>query len=239
MDPTKKITIVYAHQCVPNQEGYVHPRIRNIVYGALQTSFKRLGDRTVSRSRPGFSCRTGEQGCCFPRLMVYWSKLRTTRKRLCSDKDKGGNAMYTSSMTPEKALAGFGSVDCAQHVFGEFAPQLGVDREISLKISAYFGGGMWEGATCGAVVGALMSIGLKYGQGDSPDPEKKNLMLQKGAEFKARFAEKYGSCLCKEMLGYKIPEEMEQIMAENKFGNVCCHAVTEACRICSEILNEE
>ncbi|MBR3060523.1 MAG: serine hydrolase [Oscillospiraceae bacterium] len=35
MDPAKKITIVYAHQCVPNQEEYVHPRIRNIVYGAL------------------------------------------------------------------------------------------------------------------------------------------------------------------------------------------------------------
>ena len=35
MDPAKKITIVYAHQCVPNREEYVHPRIRNIVYGAL------------------------------------------------------------------------------------------------------------------------------------------------------------------------------------------------------------
>ena len=35
MDPAKQITIVYAHQCVPNQEGYVHPRIRNIVYSAL------------------------------------------------------------------------------------------------------------------------------------------------------------------------------------------------------------
>ena len=35
MDPEKKITIVYAHQCVPNKEEYVHPRIRNIVYSAL------------------------------------------------------------------------------------------------------------------------------------------------------------------------------------------------------------
>ncbi|MBQ5341714.1 MAG: beta-lactamase family protein [Oscillospiraceae bacterium] len=35
MDPEKQITIVYAHQAVPNREGYVHPRIRNIVYSAL------------------------------------------------------------------------------------------------------------------------------------------------------------------------------------------------------------
>ena len=34
-------------------------------------------------------------------------------------------------------------------------------------------------------------------------------------------------------------EEMEQIMAENKFGNVCCHLVTDACQICAEILNED
>ena len=30
--------------------------------------------------------------------------------------------MIETTMTPEKALAGFGKVDCAQHVFGEFAP---------------------------------------------------------------------------------------------------------------------
>ena len=35
MDPVKKITIVYAHQCSPNKEEFTHPRIRNIVYGAL------------------------------------------------------------------------------------------------------------------------------------------------------------------------------------------------------------
>ena len=98
---------------------------------------------------------------------------------------------------------------------------------------------MWEGETCGAVVGAIMAIGLKYGQGDTVDPDKKNAMLAKSAAFRAEFAEKYGSCLCKEVLGYKIPEEMEQIMAENKFGNVCCHLVTDACQICAEILNED
>ena len=146
--------------------------------------------------------------------------------------------MYTTSMTPEKALAGFG-LGCAQHVFGEFAPQLGLDRETALKISAYHGGGMWEGWTCGAVVGALMAIGLKYGQGDDPDPDRQEILLQKGAEFKARYAEIYGSCVCKEILGHKIPEELEQIEAENKFVTVCSRAISDACRICAEILNEE
>ncbi len=147
--------------------------------------------------------------------------------------------MYTTSLTPEEAMAGFGAgIDCSQAVFAEFAPQFDVDRETALKIAANFGGGMWEGATCGAVVGALMALGLKYGQGDDTDPKLKNVMIRKTAEFKKRFAAKYGSCVCKEILGYKIPEDMEQIMAENKFGNVCCNLVIDACRICADILNE-
>ena len=146
--------------------------------------------------------------------------------------------MYTSSMTPEKALAGFG-LGCAQHAFGEFAPQFGIERETALKIASLFGSGMFEGATCGAVVGALMAIGLRYGQGDDPDPEKQDLLLQKGAEFKARYAEIYGSCVCREILGHKIPEELAQVEAENKFVTVCSRAISDACRICADILNEE
>ena len=146
--------------------------------------------------------------------------------------------MYTTSMTPEKALAGFG-LGCAQHVFGEFAPQLGLDRETALKIAALFGSGMFEGASCGAVVGGLMAIGLGFGQGDNPDPERQELIKQKGEEFKARFAAKYGSRVCSGILGHKLPEELEQIEAENKFVTVCSRAISDACEICAEILNEK
>ncbi len=146
--------------------------------------------------------------------------------------------MYKTSMTPEKALAGFG-LGCAQHVFGEFAPQFGLERQSALRMTALFGSGMFEGSTCGAVVGALMAIGLKYGQGDDPDPDKQKILLQKGEEFKKRYAEIYGSCVCKEILGYKIPEEMDRIEAENKFVTVCSRAISDACKICADILNEE
>jgi C_GCAxxG_C_C family probable redox protein len=148
--------------------------------------------------------------------------------------------MITSKMTTEQALNGFGTgVDCSQAVFGELAPHLGIDRETALKIAAPFGGGMWNGETCGAVVGALMAIGLKYGQGDAPDQEAKQAMLAKAAAFRQQFAGKYGSCVCREILGYKIPEEMDKIMEENKFGNVCCHVVVDACEICAKVLNED
>jgi len=77
--------------------------------------------------------------------------------------------MIKTTITEEQALMGFGTgVDCSQAVFGEFAAQLGLDRDTALKIAAPFGGGMWHGETCGCVVGALMAIGLKYGQGEHP-----------------------------------------------------------------------
>lgn len=150
--------------------------------------------------------------------------------------------MITSAITEQQALAGFGcGVDCSQAVFAEFAPQLGLDREAALRIAGCFGGGMWHGETCGCVVGALMAIGLKYGQGDPADPEKKQAMLARKAQFEDAFRARRGSCLCREMLGYDLskPEEAAKVMEENLFEKVCCKAVVEACGIVKDILNDE
>ncbi len=35
VDPAEGLSIIYMHNSVPNQEEYTHPRIRNIVYGAI------------------------------------------------------------------------------------------------------------------------------------------------------------------------------------------------------------
>ncbi|MGN0478763.1 MAG: C-GCAxxG-C-C family protein [Hominenteromicrobium sp.] len=150
--------------------------------------------------------------------------------------------MITYTITEQQALAGFGcGVDCSQAVFSEIAPQLGLDRDSAMKIAACFGGGMWHGETCGCVVGALMAIGLKYGQGESADPEKKQAMLAKKARFEQAFSAGRGSCLCREILGYDLskPEEAAKVMEENLFEKICCKAVVEACEILKDVLNDE
>lgn len=35
IDPAEKLSLVYMHNLFPNREAYIHPRIRNIVYGIL------------------------------------------------------------------------------------------------------------------------------------------------------------------------------------------------------------
>lgn len=36
MDPAEKTSVVYMHNLVPNMEAYIHPRVRNIAFGALK-----------------------------------------------------------------------------------------------------------------------------------------------------------------------------------------------------------
>ena len=149
--------------------------------------------------------------------------------------------MYKTNITADQALEGFGKgIVCSQATFANFAEQMGIDRETALKLASPYGGGSWRGEQCGCVVGGLMAIGLKYGQGDVFDHEKDEIMKAKSQEFMTRFADAYGSCICREILVYdiSIPEEAAKIMEENKFGNVCCKAVVDACDILVDVLGE-
>lgn len=56
--------------------------------------------------------------------------------------------------------------NCCQSVLIPFAEECGLNEETALKLGANFGSGMRHGATCGAVTGALMVLGIK-GKGEA------------------------------------------------------------------------
>lgn len=118
-------------------------------------------------------------------------------------------------------------IDCSQVVTGNFADQMGMTKEQARKISACFGGGMMCGETCGAVTGALMVLGMKYGHWVEEDMEQKEIMMQKTAEFKKLFHEKYSSCVCRDLLGYDLgkPGELEKVMESGKLLSFCPEVV--------------
>lgn len=62
--------------------------------------------------------------------------------------------------------------NCAQAVVLAFAPECGLEQEKAVKLCSHFGSGMKMAATCGAITGALMVIGLLGGG----DPEYKAFM---------------------------------------------------------------
>jgi len=149
--------------------------------------------------------------------------------------------MATTSMTEEKATKGFKEgFDCSQQVLAYAADRygLGIDEKEAFKIAASFGGGMWNGDTCGCVSGALMAIGLKYGHCMPGDNKTKGQLIAKTKEFEKKFAEKNGSLICKHILGLNpaVPEDMKKIAEQNLFFTVCTGLVCSACEILDEVL---
>ena len=50
--------------------------------------------------------------------------------------------------------------NCCQSVLVPFADQCGLTKEAAYQLGAHFGAGMKHGATCAAVTGALMALGM-------------------------------------------------------------------------------
>jgi C_GCAxxG_C_C family probable redox protein len=132
-----------------------------------------------------------------------------------------------------------GDYNCAQSVFGTYASKYGLDQDTALKIATGFGGGMGRsGRTCGAVTGAYMVIGLKFGMGLKNEKDTKEQTYKLVNEFSKKFKEKSGSVICRELLGCDIntPEGKEHYDRNNYFEMKCLQYVKNAAEILEELL---
>lgn len=139
----------------------------------------------------------------------------------------------------DKALELFASnFNCSQAVFASFAPDFGIDEELALKIATSFGGGARNGEICGAVSGALMVLGLKYGHYQSDNNEQKSKAYAAAVEYTKRFREINGSVVCRDLLGYdlSVPEEMAFIREKNLFRDICPQMVKSAVEVLESVL---
>ena len=128
---------------------------------------------------------------------------------------------------------------CSQAVFSTYATQLGLNREAALRIAGAFGGGMGHmGETCGAVTGAFMVIGLRYGRtiaGDRQSQDKTDSLVN---EFVNRFKSRNTSIVCKELLGCDLstPEGTNMAKEKNLRDTLCTGFVRDAAEIIEQIL---
>ncbi len=142
-------------------------------------------------------------------------------------------------LTEKEIAKKFGEgFDCSQIVLDYCSEKLNLSHEEALRIAACFGGGMWHGETCGCVVGALIALGIKYGNTVANDKETKDKLLSKKAEFEEKFCKKQGSCKCKEILGYDLSTEegMAKIMEEQLLVTKCPKVVRETFAILDEMI---
>ena len=142
-----------------------------------------------------------------------------------------------ANMTEDKAMEMYhGGLDCSQVTFGYGLELMGMDPEFGYKAGACFGGGMFCGNTCGCVTGSLMAIGMKYGHYKMNDAEAKEEMMKMKAEFEEAFIAEHGSLICEDLLGCKIPEDMEEIMQRGLLDLICPKLAVTACDILDELL---
>lgn len=127
--------------------------------------------------------------------------------------------------------------NCAQIVLGSFSEKYGMKQEDAYRIATGFGGGIRCGETCGAVAGAVLVIGLKYGNNTQEVGNTKSLCYQKTVEFTELFRQRKGSIVCRELLDCNIaePEKMKFANESGLFKRVCPNMIKEAIEILEEL----
>lgn len=115
---------------------------------------------------------------------------------------------------------------CSQAVLGAFCEDYEMAKEVAFKISCGLNSGVRCADICGAVSGAILVIGLKYG--DTP-----SLCNSKTEEFIGLFKEKNDNIVCRNILGCDIStsDGKEKAVNENLFKTLCLDIVKSAVQI--------
>lgn len=128
---------------------------------------------------------------------------------------------------------------CSQAVVCAFAEEFGMDKETALKISGAFGGGMAQmGETCGAVTGAFMVLGLRYGRINAKDLETKEKLYSAVKDFVEKFKLQNGTIVCRELLGFDIstPAGRANAQQQNLFKTLCPTLVATSVEYLEELV---
>lgn len=132
--------------------------------------------------------------------------------------------------------------NCSQSVLSVFSQNLGVSKNEALKLANPFGAGIaYRQETCGAVTGALMAIGLKFGKGENGSQEEKEKTYDISRLFIEEFKRSHGTICCRELmndLDMSTPEGMTEIMGKDLFRLKCTKHIQTAVEIVEKIMEK-
>jgi C_GCAxxG_C_C family probable redox protein len=135
----------------------------------------------------------------------------------------------------ERAISYFRKgYNCSQAVLMACAGE----NEATAKAAAAFGGGMGRmQKTCGAVTGAYLWFGMKYGAAGLPEENDKMKVYNRAREFNRIFVERNSTDLCSELLGEDLntPEGKSRIKEKDLHTSVCEKCITDAIGIIGQI----
>ena len=128
-----------------------------------------------------------------------------------------------------------GGLGCAASVLSAFCEDYGLDVKKAAKIACGLGGGCATGEVCGAVTGALLVVGLKFGQETVEDMDAKADCRAHVLNFISKFKETNSALTCRDLLGCDITTEEGFAVYLEKRGTVCPTLVKSAVEILEEL----
>ncbi len=86
------------------------------------------------------------------------------------------------------------------------------------------------GKTCGAVTGALMVIGLKYGKAIPGDETPREKTYDLTREFIRKFENINSTTVCRDLIGYDLTDEqgLKKARASGVFQTLCRKYIADA-----------
>ena len=145
--------------------------------------------------------------------------------------------MSKQDLAKNKFDSGF---NCAQSVLTPFARQMNIDVNTALKLSSGFGAGMGRTqGTCGALTGAYMVLGLKFGK-QFPDDASNEKVVKMIQDITHKFESEHGFTSCSDLLKVDLKTEEGQATfnMKNLHTTVCTHCVNSAVSLLEEIIEE-
>ena len=141
----------------------------------------------------------------------------------------------------DKAIEYFSQkLHCSQAVLAAFSEECGISEEQALKLGSCFGSGMRKGEVCGACTGALMVLGLLYGESHIGNLEERNRSNRLNELMMERFKKANGSYKCNDLLGYDVStlEGRQRAREDGLFTEFCPKMVASAVDILEDIIKE-
>ncbi|NHI90260.1 MAG: C_GCAxxG_C_C family protein [Candidatus Thorarchaeota archaeon] len=131
--------------------------------------------------------------------------------------------------------------NCAQSVMKSILVSKGLDFDEIFHLSAGFGGGVGlQGHICGAVSGAVASLGVINGKKYDDPKEHKEATYKAAEKLMHLFKDRNGSIICDDLTGIAIADKAahDKAVKDGTFRKVCPGYVKDAVRIVLELTQE-
>ena len=129
---------------------------------------------------------------------------------------------------------------CSEAVLLALAESMEVEYELIPRIATGFAAGVARmGNMCGALSGAVMGLGLRYGR-DIPETEPGRRPYWYGRRLAEAFEEAHGPVTCPGVLGLKIddPDDYRRYSEEDMWATKCREVIKTAARLAWDLLQE-